>query len=62
VNAFSVRKEPKAHGMRKWIEGCVAPGSKVVVVDDVVTTGGSTILAIQRCREEGLQVSASWRW
>lgn len=56
VDAFSVRKEPKAHGMCQWIEGCGARGSKVVVVDDVVTTGGSTILAIQRCREEGLRV------
>ena len=58
VNAFSVRKEPKKHGTRKWIEGDVEPGSKVVVVDDVVTTGGSTIDAIRRCREEGLYIVA----
>ncbi len=58
VNAFSVRKEPKKHGLRKWIEGGVSRGSRVVVVDDVVTTGGSTIDAISRCREEGLQVVA----
>jgi orotate phosphoribosyltransferase len=56
VDAFSVRKEPKKHGTRKWIEGCAAHGSKVVVVDDVVTTGGSTIDAIRKCREEGLEV------
>ena len=57
VNAFSVRKEPKKHGTRKWIEGGVEPGSKVVVLDDVVTTGGSTIDAIRKCREEGLRVT-----
>lgn len=57
ANAFSVRKEPKKHGTRKWIEGGVEPGSKVVVLDDVVTTGGSTIDAIRKCREEGLQVA-----
>lgn len=56
LNAFSVRKEPKGHGLAKWIEGSVLPGSKVVIVEDVVTTGGSTIQAIRRCREEGLEV------
>ncbi|MBI4519012.1 MAG: orotate phosphoribosyltransferase [Deltaproteobacteria bacterium] len=56
VDVFSVRKEPKAHGLKKWIEGCAERGSKVVVLDDVVTTGGSTIDAIRRCREEGLRV------
>lgn len=56
IDAFSVRKEPKKHGLGKWIEGCVSKGSKVVVVEDVVTTGGSTIDAIRRCREEGLEV------
>jgi len=58
VNAFSVRKEPKKHGMRKWIEGSVEAGARVVVLDDVVTTGGSTIDAIRKCREEGLHVVA----
>lgn len=57
VNAFSVRKEPKKHGTGKWIEGGVERGSKVVVLDDVVTTGGSTIDAIRKCREEGLHVA-----
>jgi len=56
VNAFSVRKQPKDHGTRKWVEGCVAAGTKVVVIDDVVTTGGSTVKAIRRCREEGLEI------
>jgi orotate phosphoribosyltransferase len=56
LDAFSVRKEPKKYGMKKWIEGCADRGAKVVIVDDVVTTGGSTIDAIKRCREEGLEV------
>jgi orotate phosphoribosyltransferase len=58
LNAFSVRKEPKGHGLRKWIEGCADPGTAVAVVDDVVTTGGSTVDAIERCRADGLRVGA----
>jgi orotate phosphoribosyltransferase len=58
VDMFSVRKEAKQHGLRKWIEGCAKAGSRVAVVDDVVTTGGSTIDAIQKCREEELQIVA----
>jgi orotate phosphoribosyltransferase len=58
LNAFSIRKEAKRHGMRKWIEGCAGAGTKVAVLDDVVTTGGSTIDAITRCRQEGLEVAA----
>lgn len=53
---FSVRKEPKGHGTKRRIEGSVLPGSSVVVVEDVVTTGASTIAAIQACREYGLTV------
>jgi len=56
VDAFSVRKEPKKHGLKKWIEGSARAGTRVVVIDDVVTTGGSTLDAIDRCREEGLDV------
>jgi orotate phosphoribosyltransferase len=58
MNAFSVRKEPKKHGLGKWIEGGVQRGTRVAVVDDVVTTGSATIDAIRRCREEGLEVGA----
>ena len=58
LNAFSVRKEPKGHGLGKWVVGCAARGTPVVVLDDVVTTGGSTIDAIRKCREEGLLVVA----
>ena len=56
VPTFIVRKEPKPHGLKKYIEGAVEKGNRVLIVDDVVTTGQSTILAINRCREEGLQV------
>lgn len=56
VNAFSIRKTQKDHGIAKWIEGDVAPGENVVIIDDVATTGGSTIKAIERARAEGLVV------
>jgi len=56
-DAFIVRKEPKGHGTGMWIEspGLVA-GAKVVILEDVVTTGASTIKAIERAREAGLVV------
>ena len=55
--AFFVRKEKKAHGLQRWIEGpLLEPGTKVLVVEDVVTTGGSTVSAIERCLEDGLEV------
>jgi orotate phosphoribosyltransferase len=56
VNAFSIRKTQKDHGIVKWIEGDMNPGQRVVIIDDVVTTGGSTIQAIERARSEGLEV------
>jgi len=58
VKAFFVRKERKAHGLQRWIEGPeLAPGERCLVVEDVVTTGGSTIAAIERIREEGLELA-----
>jgi orotate phosphoribosyltransferase len=45
MNAFSIRKTQKDHGIVKWIEGDMNPGERVVIIDDVVTTGGSTITA-----------------
>ncbi len=56
IDAFVVRKEPKGHGTGQWIEGrrTIPDGSRVVVVEDVVTTGGSALEAIERCRAEGL--------
>lgn len=56
LDSFVVRKTPKEHGKKLWIEG--NPGQSVVVVDDVVTTGGSTIMAIERCREADIKVLA----
>ena len=56
MNAFSIRKNQKDHGIVKWIEGDMNPGQRVVIIDDVVTTGGSTIQAIERARSEGLEV------
>jgi orotate phosphoribosyltransferase len=58
LDAFYVRKEPKGHGTQKWIEGdkTVIAGTKVAVLEDVVTTGGSTLLAIERARSHGLVV------
>lgn len=56
IKAFSVRKTQKDHGIVRWIEGDVAPGDQVAILDDVATTGGSTIKAIERARSEGLTV------
>ena len=56
IDAFSIRKQKKDHGIVKWIEGDMRPGDRVAIIDDVATTGGSTIKAIQRAREEGLEV------
>jgi orotate phosphoribosyltransferase len=60
VDAFIVRKEPKGHGTGQWIEGrkTIPDGSRVVVLEDVVTTGGSALKAIERCRAEHLEVVA----
>jgi orotate phosphoribosyltransferase len=56
--AFFVRKERKEHGLQRWIEGPVlAAGTRCLVVEDVVTTGGSTVRAIERIKEEGLEVA-----
>ncbi len=56
VDSFIVRKEPKGHGTGQWIEGrkTIPDGSRVVVIEDVVTTGGSALKAIERCRAEQL--------
>lgn len=59
IRAFSIRKEQKDHGIIKWVEGDLEPGTKVAVIDDSVTTGGSTIKAVQRAREEGLEVACA---
>jgi orotate phosphoribosyltransferase len=56
--AFFVRKERKEHGLQRWIEGPVLePETRCLVVEDVVTTGGSTVRAIERILEEGHEVA-----
>jgi orotate phosphoribosyltransferase len=57
LKAFIVRKEAKDHGMQKMIEGPVlAPGDKVVMLEDVITTGGSVLKAIQEVEKLGAKV------
>jgi len=56
LKGFMVRKEPKGHGLQRFIEGPVEPGQRVVILEDVVTTGGSSLLAIDRALEFGLVV------
>src|SRR5688572_7658757 len=58
VKAFFVRKEKKQHGLQRWIEGPeLEAGERCLVVEDVVTTGGSTVKAIERIREEGFEIA-----
>lgn len=57
LQVFTVRKEPKGHGRGKQIEGNFAAGHTVVVVDDVITTGGSTLKAIEAIEREGGKVA-----
>ena len=58
VKAFFVRKERKEHGLQRWVEGpLLEPGERCLVVEDVVTTGGSTLAAIERVREEGFVIA-----
>lgn len=58
VHGFLVRKAMKAHGTGRQIEGYVREGASVVVVDDVCTTGGSTITAIDAVKAAGMHVAA----
>ncbi|MFN0245948.1 MAG: orotate phosphoribosyltransferase [Kofleriaceae bacterium] len=55
--AFIVRKEPKGHGTNQWVESTkLAAGARVVILEDVITTGASTLKAIERARLAGLTV------
>ena len=54
IKSFIIRKEVKEHGTKSAVEGDVQPGERVVIIDDVITTGGSTLTAIERAREAGL--------
>jgi len=56
VRAFTVRKEPKQHGTGRVIEGPFATGDRVVVVEDVITTGGSALRAVESVRAAGGEI------
>ncbi len=56
LRGFMVRKEPKGHGTGKQVEGPVSAGDRVVIVEDVVTSGGSSVKAIEAARAFGLDV------
>ena len=56
LHGFLVRKEAKGHGTDRYIEGPVKPGMDVVIVEDVVTTGGSSFQAVDRVQEFGCNV------
>jgi orotate phosphoribosyltransferase len=56
LDSFTVRKEPKDHGTGRLIEGCFTTGSRVVVAEDVITTGGSALRAIDAILEAGGEV------
>jgi len=59
LDAVYVRKSTKAHGTRKMLEGAdhLSPGARIVVVEDTVTTGGSTVRAIEAVRSAGFEVA-----
>jgi orotate phosphoribosyltransferase len=59
LNGFLVRKGEKQHGTRQRIEGYREKGARVVIVDDVCTTGASTIEAIEAAREFGFEVMSA---
>lgn len=56
INAFYVRKDPKKHGTHRWIEGPIIRGSNVAILEDVTTTGGSALKAIDKVTEFGSKV------
>lgn len=58
MHGFLVRKAEKTHGTGRRIEGFCKPGARVVIVDDVCTTGASTINALEAARESGMAVAA----
>ncbi len=55
IPGIIVRKEPKAHGTRQYLEGAsdLAPGSRLLILEDVVTSGGSSVRTAERCRDQG---------
>ncbi len=55
---FFVRRERKEHGLQRWVEGAAETGDRCLVVEDTVTSGGSTVAAIERIAEQGLEIAA----
>ncbi len=58
IEAFTIRKEPKGHGTMLQIEGYIKKGDRVVIIDDVITTGASTIKAIKAAEAFGFNIQA----
>ncbi len=56
IPAFIVRKESKAHGRGLQIEGCFEEGKRTVIVEDVITTGGSALKAVEAARDSGAKI------
>ena len=57
LNGFIVRKEEKQHGMGQMVEGPFQPGQNAIIMEDVVTTGGSSLKAIERAESAGLKIT-----
>jgi len=56
LDGFLVRKEPKGHGTRSQVEGPVKEGARVIVIEDVTTTGGSALKAIEALKPLGCEI------
>ena len=57
INGLIVRKEPKGHGTESWVEGLLpTEGTKITVLEDVITTGGSSLKAVEKLRDAGYVV------
>ena len=58
--AFIIRKQSKGHGTNQFLEGLknFAPGDRVALLEDVVTTGGTLLTAVERVRDAGLEIAA----
>jgi orotate phosphoribosyltransferase len=56
IHGFTVRKQAKTHGTGRRVEGCFEPGHRVVIVEDVITTGASALAAAAALRDEGADV------
>lgn len=56
IHAFSVRKRAKRHGTGRRVEGCFESGARVIIVEDVITTGGSALQACEAVESEGGEI------